>query len=132
MGLLQVSEMAIDTGLMRKLYEELETPDDAVHAIAEALVADIGEHWSAGVSAPGEAPGVQSGTLKGSIHSARLSQAVWAVRDGTEYGATLEFGYTNEFGYLLAARPWMVPAVERVSRTYPEGVFRAKIQATVA
>jgi len=112
-----VERVVVDTAALRRLVGTLETDDAAVEWLAQALVADIGEHWSSGVSAPGEAPGVDTGTLANSITATRLQPRTWAVRDGVEYGIALEFGVitTN-----LAARPWMVPAVERIRERWPE------------
>lgn len=119
-----VARVEIDVAKLRDLLKDVADGDAAVERMAQELVADIGEHWSAGVSSPGEAPGIDTGALSNSIRADKIRNSVWAVRDGVEYGAALEWGVVSKG---LAARPWMVPAVERVKEQWP-GVFREIIE----
>jgi len=122
-----VTRVEIDVRALRKLLGDVADGDAAVERMAQEMVADIGEHWSAGVSSPGEAPGIDTGALANSIRADRIRNAVWAVRDGVEYGAALEWGVVSRG---LAARPWLVPSAERMKSRWPV-VFRAIIEESL-
>lgn len=55
-------------------------------------------------SEPGEAPGVDTGTLKNSIHVENTGRFKRAIAAGTDYAPHLEFGTSK-----MAARPFMMP-----------------------
>jgi len=136
-----VSRVIIDTQKLQALIRELDSPDAAVELVAQNLVADIGENWNASpggrvyqrdgyvhvASAPGETPAIELAALANSIRAEKLAEAEWAVRDGEEYGLDLEVGKPSEN---LEARPWLVPAVERVADSIP-GVYREVIEEIV-
>lgn len=55
-------------------------------------------------SAPGEAPGVDTGALRASIHVENIGKFRQAIVVGVDYGIHLEFGTSK-----MAARPFMNP-----------------------
>lgn len=55
-------------------------------------------------SSAGEPPGVDTGTLRASIHVERLGEYKRGVVTGVDYAIHLEFGTEN-----MAARPFMIP-----------------------
>lgn len=56
---------------------------------------------------------VDTGALKNSIGTERKSRFTYWVADGVEYGIYQEFGTSR-----MAAQPFMVPAVEQVSKDF--------------
>jgi len=70
-------------------------------------------------SAPGEPPKTDTGALVASI---AIEPELNAVLVGTalRYGAELEFGRSN-----MAARPWLVPALERQRRIVEADIAEA-------
>ncbi len=118
-----VVRFVIDVEKLQELRSELQTPDEAVRHLAEWLVADIDEHWSTESPGPvGGPPGVLTGALSDSIHAKRLRPGTWAVEDQVEYGLLLEVGSTG-----MGARPWMVPATERLRQEMPD-IFKEIIE----
>lgn len=84
--------------------------DDMVVQIAEAVYAEIQAGWSAqSPSEPDEAPAVVSGELAGSITIEPAAGGEIRVGAAAAHGQILEFGTE-----VMAARPWLRPAVERV------------------
>jgi len=136
-----VSRVIIDTQKLQALIREMDSPDAAVELVAQNLVAEIDEGWNIEptgriydrgayihvASAPGETPAIELAALANSIRAEKLGEAEWAVRDGVEYGLDLEVGKPSEN---LEARPWLVPAVERVADSIP-GVYREVIEEIV-
>ena len=59
-----------------------------------------------------------TGALKNSIHTERKKAGLYWVVDGVEYGIYQELGTSR-----MQARPFMVPAVEKV-RQYLDDLFR--------
>ncbi len=71
-------------------------------------------------SAPGDPPGVDSGNLKnGIIAEPGEEPNTWVVHDQVEYGVHLEYGTEK-----MAARPWLLPAVEQVAANAPEKLIK--------
>lgn len=70
-------------------------------------------------SAPGEAPAVDTGKLRGSVFVERQSQTSAIVGVGAEYGAYLESGTRR-----IAPRPFMRPSAEKAARWYFEALKR--------
>lgn len=123
--MITIERVEVDVRKLRRLLGNVDA-DTAVERMARELEVEIDEGWSISSPAPeGEAPGVDTGALSNSIHAAKISDGVWAVRDGVEYGIYHEIGTVN-----IAARPWMVPAVERVRGQWP-GVMRTVIAEAI-
>jgi len=68
-------------------------------------------------SLPGEPPHRDIGNLAASIDVREVSKLERQVGDGVEYGLPLEFG--SEDG-TLAARPWLIPALEKERKPYKQ------------
>lgn len=60
-------------------------------------------------SAPGEAPAIDTGNLRGSIAAMMVNQTLAIVAVNTEYGIYLEYGTRK-----MAPRPYIRPAVDEV------------------
>lgn len=107
--------MSITVSLDKRKLEKLirESPrqaDRIVGEIAFEFQKDIQENFSRhSPSAPGEPPGVVTGTLRNSIYTGRIQTGLWRVAAGTKYAAMLEWGTTR-----MAARPFMRPAARRI------------------
>ncbi|GAB4528770.1 MAG: hypothetical protein OHK0046_48040 [Anaerolineae bacterium] len=70
-------------------------------------------------SAPGDPPGVDTGTLKNSIRARRrVMGKEWVVEVGATYGVHLEYGTVH-----MAARPFMLPAFQTIVRRAPASLF---------
>lgn len=80
--------------------------DNALNTLANmGLGYVVNSFGKAGSPAPpGEPPGIDTGTLKNSIHTRKLRAQLYAIRAGTEYALPLEVGTTR-----MAARPYMGP-----------------------
>lgn len=106
---------------MRKLLEiEQRAPgriDEAVGRVAFTCQAEVVDHFNTQSPAPpGEPPGVDTGTLRASVGpAARVKPRLWRLGVGAEYGLYLEYGTIR-----MAARPFMLPAVERTVRQVPD------------
>lgn len=72
------------------------------------------QSFGAGVSSPGDPPGVQTGALRASIHVETPSRFVRTIVAGTDYAAHLEFGTSR-----MAARPFMSPMAFWLQRQLP-------------
>lgn len=73
-------------------------------------------------SSPGSPPAPDTGALKASIETVRKGRGLYWVQDGVEYGIYLELGTSR-----VAARPFMVPAIERAWKWFEkrfEELFR--------
>lgn len=73
-------------------------------------------------SAPGQAPAVDTGRLRGSIDvdTSRISALVVTIRAQTEYAEHLEFGTSR-----MAARPYMRPALAKATKSLDRDIARA-------
>jgi hypothetical protein len=68
-------------------------------------------------SAPGEAPAVDIGNLKGSISVEMEKPTLAIVAVGANYGVTLEYGSRK-----IAPRPYMRPAAEKARPAFIEAL----------
>ena len=114
------SGIAIKLNKTKLMELERECPgraDRVIQKIAQDVEGYAKDHMSANSpSNPGDTPGVDTGTLKNSI-VARPDDSrphTWIVADGVTYGFWLEFGTSK-----MAARPFMLPAVEAVAANIP-------------
>lgn len=128
-----LSRIVVDTEKLQRLIHGLETGDQAVERAVMELRAEVDEGWNdapSGIvydkgsyvhvaSAPGEAPAIELGGLSTSINTRRIRPGTWALRDGVEYGVILELGSSE-----VMARPWLLPAVERLRQGPLASVFR--------
>jgi len=98
-------------GIIRKLAQqvEAETKNSMVDEGTGRTYVRGGIAHTA--SAPGQPPAVDTGNLKNSIQTNRVSQREYRVNVGAEYGIYLELGTSR-----MAARPFLTPAVERVAK----------------
>lgn len=111
------------SGLLRIKKESPVIFDRAIRKVAFDMQADIGDNFStSSPSAPGEAPGIQSGNLKNNMEVKQVRQGVWAVRVKTRYGPDLEFGTVH-----MAARPFMRPGALRALARLP-AAFKGKLK----
>lgn len=114
----------LDTEVLDRLAREAGArADRACGEVAFSLEGDIKDHFTTSPSAPGEAPGVDSGKLKGGIRARRQAERRWIVASEiAEYGAFLEHGTVR-----MAARPFFRPACERIARKFA-GQFRLVVK----
>ena len=79
-------------------------------------------HWYGKhqASAPGEAPAIDTSELVNSLGAKALKRLVWIVWAGAEYAIHLEYGTVK-----MAARPFMRPAAERISKPFFTAMRRA-------
>ncbi len=108
---------------------EREVPGRAgkvVQKIAQDVEAYAKDHMSAqSPSNPGDPPGVDTGALKNSIIAEPDDSRpnTWIVHDGVTYGYWLEYGTPK-----MAARPWMLPAIEAVAADIPKELMESVIK----
>ena len=96
-----IGSIKLDTKRLDEIARKLGTnADSAVKSIAFQI------EGIAKTLAP-----VDTGALKGSLHSERIQEALWWVGDGVDYGIYQELGT-----YKMAAHPFLIPACETVSR----------------
>src|SRR6056297_111030 len=96
------------------------TADDVLRKMAQDSQAEVVNNFNTQSPSPeGEAPGVDTSALKNSI-IAEPKGTGWALHDGVEYGVHLEYGTAT-----MAARPFMLPAVERVIANLPSDLAEA-------
>lgn len=115
-------QIKVDISKMRRLIQqEPETVDKWLRGVAQEIVGDIklsfntsppGRTYTRGTvthvaSQPGYPPNVDTGTLRASIDSRRLSRMKYEIHDGVEYGYHLEFGTER-----MAARPFFAPVFD--------------------
>lgn len=84
-----------------------ENGERALRMVAEEMVTDIKLSFGTSPSAPGEPPGVDTGTLKGGIMATPDGPGRILIHDQVEYGVYLEFGTER-----MDPRPWMTPVFE--------------------
>ncbi len=87
----------------------------AVQKLAQETEKDAKANFnSSSPSPPGEPPGVVTGNLKSSVIASSQRPLTWVTNVGAEYADDLEFGTVK-----MAARPWFLPAIERVLQRAP-------------
>jgi hypothetical protein len=91
-----------------------ERADRALMAVAFEGERYAKANMSVSPSSPGDFPGVDTGTLKNSIHAHSAGRLHKQLRDGVEYGVHLEFGTRR-----MAARPFMGPTARYLSGEIP-------------
>lgn len=77
-------------------------------------------------SAPGEAPGIDTGTLMASMGFQMTSPTTAEVSINAEYAAYLEFGTIR-----MAARPYIQPALEKVRDQFRGILGQARINRPI-
>lgn len=98
--------------LQRITRESPALADSAVAAVAFEGLRYVVESFGASPSAPGEPPGVDTGTLRRGMNVEREKQAVYNINTGqTEYAPYLEFGTSR-----MGARPFMGPLAEHLRK----------------
>lgn len=106
----------LDTRILDKLIRD--NPANLgrfMQAVATDIVSDVQLNFSDTSPSPvGSPPGVDTTTLKGSMHVRPISQLTYYVEDGTEYGIVHELGLN---GY---PRPFVNPAFERARQHFVE------------
>ena len=103
-------KITVDTSIMDRVIRETPGQVDALlDSLAETLKNDIVLSFGESPSAPGEPPGVDTGTLRASMTWESQGAGKRVVRDGVDYGIHLEFGHEN-----VAPRPFVGPAFERM------------------
>jgi len=113
----------LDTAKLDMLAHEAGArADRACGEVAFTLEGDIKDHFTQSPSAPGEPPGILTGTLKNSIQARKQRDRYWIVAAGTEYAAFLEHGTAR-----MAARPYFRPAAERIARKFA-GTFKLVVK----
>ena len=108
----QVGEIRLDTRELDRIARGLNTnADRIVRGIALEVEA----------AAKPNAP-VDTGALKNSIRTRKIKEKMYHVEDGVEYGIYQELGTSR-----MSKHPFLVPAVERVSKYIAEkykGLFK--------
>ena len=105
-------EVHIDTsGMERILREEPGRVEDWLAGFAEDVLTDIVLSFGTSPSAPGQPPGVDTGTLRASMHRERTGEMEQTISDGVDTGTYLEDGTER-----IAARPFMRPAFDRAQQ----------------
>lgn len=106
--------MAIDdvrldiSGLDRLLATEPGRVEEWLEAFAESVLTDIVLSFGTSPAAPGDPPGVDTGTLRASMRREKTGALEQTISDGVEYGIYLEDGTER-----IAPRPFVRPAFER-------------------
>lgn len=72
---------------------------------------DVKQSFGTSVSDPGDPPGVDTGTLRSSIHTENTGRFSRAITTGVDYAAHLEYGTSK-----MAARPFMMPMAMRLQK----------------
>jgi hypothetical protein len=98
----------VDKRRLTQLIRQLPgAADDALNAAAQEALAQIVLSFGKSPSAPGSPPGVDTGTLRGSMRVEKTGDLEYQVMDGVEYGVYLELGTAR-----MAARPFVTPVIE--------------------
>lgn len=119
------SRVEVDSRKLKKLLRELPGKvDDAVQVVARHGEQDVKRSFGTSpagatyrhggvehvASVGGYPPNVDTGKLRGAIHSYREGPAVWVISTGdTEYAPYLEFGTRS-----MDPRPFMGPMADRL------------------
>lgn len=116
---MKVLEVRRNTARLDRLAREL--PDKLARIVAEEaaqIAADAVGSMGASPSAPGEPPGIDTGTLAASVGAQQVTQQVgrahWQVTADAPYAAALEFGVPGR----IAARPFLRPAARRAAARF--------------
>jgi len=113
----------LDTTVLDKLMTQAGgRADRACGEVAFTLEGDIKDHFTTSPSAPGEPPGIDTGTLKNSIQARKQRDRYWIVSAGTSYAIFLENGTAR-----MASRPFFRPATERIAKKFA-GQFRLVVK----
>ena len=89
--------------------------DRGVAAMAFEGEAYAKRNMTVSPSSPGEFPGVDTGTLKSSIHVEPAGLGKRNLVDGVEYGIFLEFGTSR-----MASRPFFGPTAHYLMKIAPD------------
>jgi hypothetical protein len=109
----------VDTHVMRQIITDTpQRASDFTTAFAESIVTDMKTSMSVSPSAPGDTPGVDTGTLRASIHQEEVGPYTRHIMDGVGYGIYLEFGTSD-----MAPRPWFVPAFHRAEDRFGQAAL---------
>jgi len=98
---MSIGSIRLDTKMLDRIAQSLDRNTDQVLESAAYQVE---------AEAKARAP-VDTGALKGSIHTEKKKPGLYWVADGVEYGIYQELGT-----HKMRAQPFMVPAVEKVGR----------------
>ena len=102
----QVDRRKLDS-LIGSLGDEL---DDWLFGVAEQINNDIKLSFGRSPSLPGDPPGIDTGTLLGSMRPSKEGFLHYRVQDGVEYGIWLEDGTeTIDGDERIAPRPFVGP-----------------------
>lgn len=93
--------------LQRLIQETPEKANAALRGAATEMVGDIVSSFGTSPSAPGDPPGVDTGTLRASIRWTPDGAQRIVIHDGVEYGVFLEAGTER-----MASRPFVAPVFE--------------------
>ena len=99
------------TGIDRLLATEPAKVEAWLEAFAESVLTDIVLSFGTSPSAPGNPPGVDTGTLRASMRREKTGALEQTISDGVEYGQYLEDGTER-----IAPRPFMRPAFDRAQQ----------------
>jgi phage gpG-like protein len=88
-----------------------DSASELVRAMGHETERYIKQSFGSSPSPAGGPPGVDTGTLRASIHVEMTDALTALVSDGVAYGVYLEFGTTR-----MPARPFMLPGLIWVSR----------------
>lgn len=101
-------DIKVDTRVMDSVIREMpETVDKFGRSLAQEGVDYIVTSFSAGRSAVGMPPGVDTSALRASMRWVKVGNFVWDIVDGVLYGVFLELGTSR-----MGARPFVNPAFE--------------------
>jgi HK97 gp10 family phage protein len=96
---------------MDLLIADTDGRDRWLNGVAHDMLADIQMSFGESPSAPGEPPGVDTGTLRASMRVEKQRPLVYHIMDGTNYGLYLEWGTTQ-----MAPRPFVRPVFDNWRR----------------
>ncbi len=109
------SDIRIDiSGIDALLRAEPGKVSKWLDGLAESIVTDIKLSMGSSPSSPGDPPGVDTGTLRASMHWEATGASERTVMDGVEYGVFLEDGTEK-----MLPRPFMKPAFDRARADLP-------------
>jgi len=106
-----MTDIALDT---RKLDQIMAAMDFNVDQIIKWLAFQV--QGKAQMKAP-----VDTGALRNSIRIEKVSDGVWRVLDGVEYGIFQELGFRHRGSGRFVQHPFMVPAAEEIARDMNSG-----------
>ncbi len=111
------SDIRIDiSGIDALLRAEPGKVSKWLDGLAESIVTDIKLSMGSSPSAAYDPPGVDTGTLRASMHWEATGTSERTVMDGVEYGVYLEEGVQVNN---LLPRPFMKPAFDRARADLP-------------